>query len=240
MKNLIGVMVLSLLVAPLAAEAFPPDKSGNCLDCHKLDRKEAEEIVKRLAPNARVTDIKLAPVKAFWQIEAEQDGKRGIVLLDFTKQFLGQLSPVPRKAEFSKLPFKDAMVLGSRTAKKRVAIFTDPDCPACRQLHETMKQVLQKRKDIAFYLFFYPLAQHPDAPRKSRAILCERSEELLDNAYAGKMVPDPACATDLVEKNLKLGQELGISSTPSLIREDGLIRPGAPPVDMLINWIDGK
>jgi protein-disulfide isomerase len=70
--------------------------------------------------------------------------------------------------------------------------------------------------------------------------LCERSEELLDNAYAGKAVPDPTCSTDLVDKNIRLGQELQINSTPSLIREDGLIRPGAPPVDMLINWIDGK
>jgi len=118
MKKLFVALLLVVLF-PILAQAFPPDKSGNCLDCHKLDKKEAEEIIKRLVPGARVTDVKLAPVKAFWQIEAEQDGKRGIVLLDFTKQYLAQLSPVPKKIEFSKIPLKDAVVLGSPTAKRK-------------------------------------------------------------------------------------------------------------------------
>ena len=162
MKNIIAVLT-AILLMPVAAYAFPPDKGGNCLDCHKLDKKEAEEIVKRIAPNARVTDIKLAPVKAFWQIEAEQDGKRGMVLLDFTKQYLGQLQPVPKKVEFSKIPLKDAVVLGSPTAKKKVIVFTDPDCPYCRKLHEEMKKVVEQRKEIAFHLILFQLPMQKDA-----------------------------------------------------------------------------
>jgi thiol:disulfide interchange protein DsbC len=239
MKKL-SVAFLLVVLFPILAPAFPPDKSGSCLDCHKLDKKEAEEIIRRLVPGARVTDVKLAPVKAFWQIEAEQDGKRGIVLLDFTKQYLAQLSPVPKKIEFSKIPLKDAVVLGSPTAKKKVIVFTDPDCPYCRKLHEEMKAVIEKRKDIAFHLLMHPLPMHKEAYKKAQAILCEKSLDLLDDAFRGKAVPEPKCGPEAVERSINLAKELGFSGTPTLVREDGVVASGALQADKLISWIDGK
>lgn len=239
MKNLIAVLT-AILLMPMVVYAFPPDKTGNCLDCHKLDRKEAEEIVRRIAPTARVTDIKLAPVKAFWQIEAELDGKRGMVLLDFTKQYLGQLSPVPRKVEFSKIPLKDAVVLGSPTAKKKVVVFTDPDCPYCRKLHEEMKKVVEKRKDVSFHLIMLPLAMHKDAYKKAQAVLCEKSQALLDDAFSGKPVPEPTCGPEALERGMAVAKGLGFTGTPMLVREDGLVASGALQADKLISWIDGK
>jgi thiol:disulfide interchange protein DsbC len=242
-----------LLLAPAGAQAFPPDKTGNCLDCHKLEKKDAEDIIKKLLPAATVMDIKMSPVKGFWAIEVEMNGQRGGIYLDFSRKFLSsQLVPVeiairqaqqqakPQKIEFSKVSLKDAVVLGAKNAKKKVAVFSDPDCPYCRKLHEEMKQVIAKRKDIAFHLLVYPLPMHKDAYPKAQAVLCEKSAALLDDAFSGKAVPEPKCSNEVLERILAMGKDLNISGTPTLIREDGTLMSGTMPADKLIEWIDGK
>ncbi len=239
-----AVVLILLCGLPVAANAFPADKGGNCLDCHKLEKKEAEAIVKKIAPDAKVLDIKAAPVKSFWLIEVEAGARRGGILLDFSKKYLAQLTPVealtPKKVDYHKISLKDAILLGAKNAKKKVVVFTDPDCPYCRKLHEEMKQVIVKRKDIAFELILFPLPMHKDAYPKAQAILCEKSLTLLDDAFAGKPVPEPKCSNEALERNLAHGKELGISGTPALIREDGTMLSGTRPVDQLIDWIDGK
>jgi len=252
MNKLVVLLLGSILaMVPLDAGAFPPDTAAgkNCIDCHKLDKKEAETLMKKLNPAIVVIDIKPSPVTGLWQIDVEVgEGKRGSLMLDFAKKhflILNQLIPLDaigkvRKTDFSKLPLKDAVVLGAKGAKKKVAVFSDPDCPYCRKLHDEMKQVLAKRKDIAFYLFMYPLPMHKDAYKKSQAILCDKSTELLDAAFTGKEVPEPKCGNEQLEKILAVGKEIKIDGTPAIIREDGTILGGYLPADKLIDWIEGK
>lgn len=253
------VIVGLLLFLPFLAEASVaehPGCSGDCMQCHKIELKEAEAVVKKLKdagslpPNAEVKDVKLAPVGGLWQIELEANGQRGAVFVDFSKKFLLNISqivpiesikkPEPRKIDFSKIPLKDAVVLGEKKAKKKVAVFTDPDCPYCRKLHEELKEVVAKRKDVAFYLMLFPLPMHKEAYPKVQAVLCERSLDLAELAFAGKAVPEPKCGKEAVERNIALAGALQINSTPTLVRDDGLVLSGALPVDRLIEWIDGK
>jgi len=231
--------------------AFPPPQggSGNCASCHKLDKKEADILIKKLNPALTALEVREIAVKGLWQIEVDAgEGKRGALLLDYAKKHLivlSQLIPIdaigkPRKTDYSKLPLKDAVVLGAKNAKKKIVVFSDPDCPYCRKLHDEMKQVIEKRKDIAFYLILYPLPMHKDAYKKSQAVLCEKSSALLDDAFSGKAMPEPACGKEQVEKNLALGKNLEINGTPTLIREDGTMVSAFLPADKLIEWIDGK
>jgi thiol:disulfide interchange protein DsbC len=247
-------IVAAMVVSPLAAGAFPgkDPKGGDCTKCHKLDKKDAEAIVKKIAPNGTVGEIKVAPVKGFWQIEVTAGAQRGAVFLDFSKKFVAQLIPVeyldqqaaqqqkPQKMDFSKISLADAVVLGPADAKKKIVVFTDPDCPFCRRLHEEMKKVLSQRKDVAFYLILFPLEMHKDAYKKAQAILCEKSTALADDAFSGKEVPEPKCSAEAVERTKALASSLGISSTPTLVREDGTVNAGALPADKLSEWIDGK
>ncbi len=253
MKKQIAVMILGLaFLLPFTTNAFSSHEgcAGNCIDCHKLEKKEAEEIIKKIAPNGKVTEIKLSPAKGLWQIEVDAGEKKGSLYIDFSKKYLiaGQIVPIEsigkpapeRSVDFSKIPLKDAMVLGPRNAKKKVAVFTDPDCPYCRKLHEAMKQVLAKRKDVAFYIFLFPLEMHKDAYKKAQAVLCEKSLTLLDDAFGGKPLPEPKCGSEAVEKNKALAKSLKFSGTPTLVREDGKVLSGTRPADALSNWIDGK
>lgn len=244
-----------LLLVPFISSAFSGQGcGGECKDCHKLEKKEAESIVKKMNPALTVIDIKQAPVKSLWQIEVDAgEGKHGPIFLDFSKKNLivvQQIIPVEnlgkpapkRKIEFSRLPLKDALMMGPKNAKKKVAVFTDPDCPYCRKLHEEIKKVLEKRKDVAFYIFLRPLPMHKDAAKKVEAILCEKSLTLLDDALSGKAVPEPSCSKskEQIAKISALADSLEFRGTPTMIREDGLVNPGFLPAEQLSNWIDGK
>lgn len=250
MKKIVFLMLAcSILALPLAAHAFPPKKGDKpCIECHKLDKKDAEAIVKKVVPTGVVTDVKLSPIKGVWQIDVDAgEGKRGSLYLDFSKKYLvaGQVVPVeaigkPRKVDVSKIPLDSTIVLGSRDAAKKVIVFTDPDCPYCRTLHPIMKQIVAKHKDIAFYLILNPLPMHKDAFKKAQAILCTKSLEMLDDAFAGKTVPEPACPADQVEKDIALARSFEFNGTPTLVRDDGIVLSGYLPEDKLLEWIDKK
>lgn len=254
-KYVISVLMAILLLVPFMSSAFSGQGcAGECNACHKLEKKDAEAIIKKLNPALAVIDVKQAPVKSLWQIEVDAgEGKRGPIFLDYSKKNLlvvNQIIPVEsigkpapqRKIDFSSLPLKEAIVMGPKNAKKKVAVFTDPDCPYCRRLHEETKKLLETRKDAAFYIFLRPLPMHKDAFKKSEAVLCEKSLALLDEAMAGKGMPEPSCATakNQVEKNNALADSLEFRGTPTMVREDGLVNPGYLPADQLSAWIDGK
>lgn len=253
MKRFYSSMIMvALLLIPFSSFAFPPQKGAkDCIECHKLDKKDAEAIVKKIAPNGTVVDVKEAPIKGVWLITIDAGGgKRGMFGLDYSKKYLVQFASVedvakqqqPKKVDVSKIPLDSALVLGSTKAKKKVIVFTDPDCPFCRQLHPTMKQIVEKHHDIAFYLILNPLPMHKESPKKVQAILCSKSLTMLDDAFAGKPVPEPPapCPADIVEKGKGIAASMEFNGTPTLVRDDGMVLSGALPEEKLLEWIDKK
>ena len=101
-----------------------------------------------------------------------------------------------------------------------------------------MKKVVEKRKDIAFYILLYPLPMHKDSARISKAIQCKKSLSLLDEAFEKKKIPDPTCESTAIDDNIKLGQKLGINGTPALILPDGVLVSGYRDADALIDLVD--
>lgn len=103
-----------------------------------------------------------------------------------------------------------------------------------------MKKVIEKRKDIVFNIKMYPLKIHPNAYEKSRAIVCEKSLSLLEDAFAKKQIPKPSCETTVIDENIKLGEKLGINGTPAIILPNGSLIPGYKDADSLISLIDKR
>jgi thiol:disulfide interchange protein DsbC len=103
-----------------------------------------------------------------------------------------------------------------------------------------MKKVITERKDISFYIILYPLAMHKDAYGKAKAIICEKSLDLLEAAFEKKPLPKPSCETKAIDENIKLAEKLGISGTPAVIFPDGTLVPGAIEADAIIQQIDKK
>jgi thiol:disulfide interchange protein DsbC len=101
-----------------------------------------------------------------------------------------------------------------------------------------MKKIIEERKDIAFYIKMSPLVKiHPGAYEKAKAIVCEKSLTLLEDAFAGKPLPKPNCETTAVDENIRLAEKLRISSLPTLILLDGRIISGYMDSKALTNAI---
>jgi thiol:disulfide interchange protein DsbC len=100
-----------------------------------------------------------------------------------------------------------------------------------------MKKVIAERKDIAFYIKMFPLQIHKGAYDKAKAIVCEKSLALLEDAFANKELPKPNCTTSVIDENIKLAEKLGITGTPALILPDGKIIPGYKDAKAIMEMI---
>ena len=100
-----------------------------------------------------------------------------------------------------------------------------------------MKKIVEERKDIAFFIKMFPLKSHPAAFEKAKAILCEKSLALLEDAHAKKPIPKPTCETTAVDDSIKLGERLGLASVPALIFPDGRVMPGYKDAKTLLGLI---
>ncbi len=98
-----------------------------------------------------------------------------------------------------------------------------------------MKQILESRNDVAFYVKMFPLVQiHPEAFDKSKAIVCEKQKngneaalKMLEKAFERGKLPAPGCETDAVDKSMALAQSFGLRGTPAMVFQDGIIIKGA-------------
>ncbi len=246
------IFIVAIILVPFFSSAtHASSKKGDkvTITCPTLDKTEAQAIVSKVVPNGTVTDVKESPIKGVWQIEVQKEGQHGALFLDCSRKFLiGQIIPVeaigkqgpPKKVDVSKIPLDEAILLGRKDAAKKVIVFSDPDCPYCRELHKVIKQILSTRSDIAFEIILNPLPIHRDAYKKAQAIQCSRSAEMLDDAFSGKTIPEPTCPADQIEKNKALAKSLDFNGTPTLVRDDGTVLGGFLPEDKLIEWIDKK
>jgi thiol:disulfide interchange protein DsbC len=131
------------------------------------------------------------------------------------------------RVDVSSIPLENAIVMGSRSAKKKVIVLTDPTCPYCVKLHAEIKKAVEKDPEVAFYVMPYPRNRNDKATYgKCLAVVCSKSEKLLDDAFTGKELPAAACKSDAVDETMKLADRLKIQGTPTMILPDGRMISG--------------
>jgi thiol:disulfide interchange protein DsbC len=256
---ILGIALLILAAPDKPIRAFSPTGcEGDCTKCHAIDNQEAKGILQSLKiSQAEVLGIQMSPIKGLWEVTINDRGKRGVLYVDFSKQYIlpGPIVEVKtgvnktqeklgkiqekQKVDFSRIPLPSPLILGNPRAAQRVAVFTDPDCPYCGKLHAELEKIAQERSDIAFHIILFPLAMHKDAYWKSKSIVCSRSVKMLDDAFAQRPVPRPECDTKDIDNNIRLAESLGISSTPTLVAPDGRVHVGYLAAKQVLEFIQG-
>ncbi len=129
------------------------------------------------------------------------------------------------KVDFKKLPLKDAIKIVRGDGSRRVAIFSDPDCPYCKQLENNIANLT----NVTIYLYLFPIDQlHPQAKAKSVGVWCAADQvKAWDGLMLRNEVPTGQCENP-VDRNIALAEAMGINGTPTVILPDGSIIPGAP------------
>jgi thiol:disulfide interchange protein DsbC len=211
---MLRAVVLALCVAALPAAANEAQI-----------RKALEEKLE----GVRIEGVAPAPVPGLWEVRYRTS--RGVRVLytdaagrfaiqgsihdlrterDLTAERLEQLNAI----RFSALPLEQAVKIQRGNGKRVLAMFSDPYCPACKQFEKTLQQV----DDVTVYVFMYPVIR-PELAQHSEAVWCspDRAKAWLDLALRGKPpATAPGCETP-IDKNVELGQGLGVNSTPTLV-----------------------
>lgn len=236
-----------ILASAAVVLAMPHEECGNakkeCSACHAMTTQEAGSILKDVG---EVKQVKLAAVPGLFELILENKGKQATVYMDFGKKYLltgpvfdiatkkqvgvssnQHMKPATVKADA--IPAENSIVMGNPEGKRKLFVFTDPECPYCTRLHHELVKLMYMEPDLAIYVKMFPLKMHPKAYDKARVILsAENPQYLLDKAFAGEELPPPTAkdSSKPVDDSIKLAESLGISATPTLVLPDGRIMPG--------------
>jgi thiol:disulfide interchange protein DsbC len=211
-----------------------------------LTNEEASPILKELIKTEfRILEIREAPLEGFWEVVMEIGQERMIIYIHKNLRFVihGQILDRQikrnitldrlrdfRRIDTSALPLKNAIPMGQ--GKRKLYVFTDPQCHFCFQLHEDLKQI----KDLQTFFFLYPLT--PASYEKANAIWCSQSKlKALEETYEGKELRSPSCDTSPVDENVQLGKRLFVESTPTLLFQNGKMVEGYTASDTLENLL---
>lgn len=254
MNRALSLAVLLIFPATMAV-ALPHEPKGaqpkDCGACHTLTIQEAGKIIGELG---EVKDVKMSPVVGLFQVTIEnKERQRAVVHLDFAKKNLipgpvfdikalkaslaeQQAAPPspPAKVSVDTIPLTNSVVMGNPEGKKKLFVFTDPDCPYCGKLHHELIKVAYAEPDLAVYIKLFPLQMHPGAYDKARVILgAQNPLFMLNKAFSGEELPPPGPGDSAqpVDETRKLAQSLGVTATPTLILPDGRVLLGYKSAD---------
>lgn len=124
---------------------------------------------------------------------------------------------------FDDLPLADAIRTVRGSGERKLAVFSDPNCPYCRKLEAELAGL----DDVTIYTFLVPF----QGEARPIAIWCapDRAEAwrhvMLDND--GTLLAPSATCDHPIGRNLTLAHRLGVQATPTLIWADGSRTEGA-------------
>ncbi len=228
--------VLTMLISTLAVASDSADAG-----------KDVIEKIQKVFPSITINGVQESPVSGLYEIQSG----RGVFYSDHNADYVifgGQIIELATKRnltqermvelsriDWNTLPLDKAIISGDKNAKLKVAVFTDPDCPYCKQLEAELKHA----KGIKVYTFLLPLSSlHPGARAKAEAIWCSKNQHatMLKVILDGATPKKAKCNTPL-DDIAALAKKIGINGTPTLIAGDGRVSPGVKMADDLKVWL---
>jgi thiol:disulfide interchange protein DsbC len=230
--SLVGA-VQAELAAGSAASREAPSGVANAI-------KQA--LQQRMPDMPAVVSVRPAPVAGLYEVQAGTqliytDAKAEYIvegnvletrtMRNLTEERLDEIN----KVDFDNLPFKDAIVWKNGSGKRRMVVFSDPNCGYCKRLEKDLQQI----KDVTVYTFMVGILGE-DSKVKLNNIWCvkDRTQVYRDWMLAGV---EPTRAFGMCNnpgtRNLALAQKFRISGTPAMFFEDGSRLASAAPANVV-------
>ena len=218
------------------------------VEAAEVDYGNVEERIRALAPQATSIAISETPIVGLLMVQiggdivyATADGKylvQGRVIDLDTREDLteGAKSDVRREL-LATADTKNQITFAPVEPKYDLTVFTDIDCGYCRKLHAQIDEYNQQ--GIAIHYMAFPRAGvGSHSYEKAVSVWCASDQRnAMTQAKLGAE-PDPLQCDNPIEEQYKLGIELGVSGTPSLLTSDGMMIPGYVPPEQLRARLD--
>ena len=132
----------------------------------------------------------------------------------------------------------DFISFKSDNEKHKVTIFTDVDCGYCRKFHNEINDF----NDLGItvnYVAFPRSGLASDSYNRIVTAWCSADpKDTLTKMKQGIDVQLSMCQDHPVEKHFLLGQKIGITGTPAIIKSNGELLPGYLPPEELITRLN--
>ena len=236
-------LLLSLLVGA-ALVACNKTGANNGDNAVSIDQIKAQ-LVKQVPGLTTVDQVNPTSINGLYEVVVGRkifyvstDGKLAVFgnIVDLatkqsiTEQHMQDLA----KVDFNKLPLDLAIKQVIGDGSRKIAVFTDPDCPYCKMFE---KQVVPQLKNVTVYSFLFPLPIHPNAATHAKQIWCSTDRVATWAAWMQKdkaLPTNTSCDTSGLDKVMKLGTDVvQVDGTPTIVLETGQILPGMLPADQL-------
>lgn len=242
MRKSMLTLALVATAAIAATTTFVVGTAGSA----QAGEAEIRQSIESSFPGTKVTEVNKSVLPSIFEVVMESrqgpmvaytDDKGRYVLVgdlldikterNFTRERMDKLNEV----KFDSLPLSQAIKIVKGNGKRRLAVFSDLDCPYCKKLETELEKV----DNVTIYTFLYPLPMHPDAPRKSKQIWCSKDRVAAWNDYMqkGKLPSGKGDCDNPIDDNLALGAKLRIDGTPAMIFANGKRVPGYMPAARL-------
>lgn len=218
--SMTGILSLALCLVTSGAFAAPKEAA-------KEEGTEAQ--IRKLFPKLPVSSVKKTDIDGLYEVVADGNvlyvhPKTGHVIVGelYTRDGRNLSAETRSRITAERLKLltaadkQKAVKVGS--GKYEIIEVTDPDCPFCRKMHEYWA----RRPDVTRYVFFLPLAMHPDAEKKVRYILAADNKELAFwEVYSGELdknrekLDKPYDDKGLLAAHRAVVTKLGVNSTPT-------------------------
>lgn len=129
-----------------------------------------------------------------------------------------------RRIDTASLPLEHAIKTARGNGKRKLVVFSDPNCPYCKRLEKELANIT----DVTIYTLLYPVLN--GSIPTATAIWCapDRLKAWDDFMLKGIAPAGKTCETP-IDTLIQAGQKNGISGTPTLIFADGSVAPGMIP-----------
>jgi thiol:disulfide interchange protein DsbC len=227
-------LLAACAMAPLAQAADSPADAA------------ARKALQALVPQAKIDKIEEAPIPGYRQViigsqmlYISDDGQylmQGSLYdaqekRDLTAARIAQQS----KVKLDAVPADQRIVFPAAGGKPKykVTVFTDIDCGYCRKMHTQIAEY-NKRGIEVDYLFFPRTGLNTPSYDKAVSVWCAKDRNAaFTDAKAGKALPPAKCDNPVADQ-FKLGTQVGVDGTPTILAADGTKIGGYLPPDQMV------
>jgi thiol:disulfide interchange protein DsbC len=198
-----------------------------------------EAKIRTLVPGAQSIAISETPLTDILQVQVDSeiyyataDGKYLLVgrILDMDTRvnLTDQAKSAVRKDLLGDLDFSSQISFSPAEPEHELLVFTDIDCGYCRKLHAQIEEYMAE--GIAIHYAAFPragIASH--SFEKFVSVWCADDQKAALTLAKGGDEPEPMQCENPISEQFELGRSIGVTGTPALVTNDGILIPGYMP-----------
>ncbi|NLQ18113.1 thioredoxin fold domain-containing protein [Marinomonas sp. M1K-6] len=232
-RSLSRPAMVSLLLLPLSNTVFADQSAVLSAVQAALPQYEVESTELHDGAGLYVVVLKDGPT-----LHVTQDGKYFVAgdLYRIDNTALENETEKAKLAKVEALPESQMIVYKAKNEKAHITVFTDVDCGYCRMLHKEVPKLNDAGVTVR-YLAYPRAGIGSEAYRKMVSVWCSADpQDWLTKVKLGAEIPENKCVNPVADQ-YKLGNEVGVRGTPSIVLDNGAFLPGYLPAAELVKHL---